>query len=356
MSGAREPKREALPTPSRLLNRGRVIVADYDFGDVDIERGIVEAAGFELVAAQCKTEDEVIDVARDADGLLAQYVRVGARAIAALSRCKVIARYGTGVDIIDVDAATRRGIQVTNAPNEWCSDEVADHAIALWLAAARKIPEYAAATRRGQWTWRSGKPIHRLRGSVFGVLSFGSIARSIAERAKPFGVHVWAHDPYVDPAEMQARSVRPVSFDELVRGADHLVIQSPLTPQTRGLFDEEVLRRMKRNAILVNTARGPIVVDHALERALAEGWIAGAALDDIEEEPAKIRNWRPDNPLFALEGTIIITPHVAYYSEESMRLVREIAASEAVCVLNGQRPLSPVNLIERPESQALALH
>jgi dihydroxy-acid dehydratase len=350
-----EPTREAPPTRSRPLDRGRVVVADYDFGDVDIERGIVEAAGFELVAAQCKTEDEVIEVARDADGLLAQYVRVGARAIAAFAHCKVIARYGTGVDIVDVDAATRRGIQVTNAPHEWCSDEVADHAIALWLAAVRKIPEYAAATRHGTWSWQSGKPIHRLRGSVFGLLSFGSIARSIAERAKPFGVEVWAHDPYVDPAEMQARGVRPVSFDELVRGADHLIIQSPLTPQTRGLFDEAVLRRMKRNAILVNTARGPIVVDHALQRALVEGWIAGAALDDIEEEPAKIRDWRPDNPLFALEDAII-TPHAAYYSEESSRMVREIAASEAVRVLTGQRPLSPVNSVERAEPQAAALH
>jgi D-3-phosphoglycerate dehydrogenase len=339
------------------LDLGRVVVADYDFGDVDVERGIVEAAGFELVGAQCKTEDEVIEVAREADGLLTQYARVGARAIAALSRCRVIARYGAGVDTVDVDAATRHGIQVTNAPSAWwCSDEVADHAIALWLAAVRRIPRYAAATRSGQWSWQVGKPVHRLRGSVFGVLSFGTIARAIAERAKPFGVEVWAHDPCVDPAEMQARGVRPVSFEELVRGADHLVIQAPLTPQTRGLFDEEVLRQMKPNAILVNTARGPIVADRALLRALAEGWIAGAALDDIEEEPAKIRDWHPVNPLFALDDAII-TPHVAFYSEESIRMVREIAASEAVRVLTGQRPLSPVNSIERTEQpQAAALH
>jgi dihydroxy-acid dehydratase len=350
-----EPRRDVPPPQSRRLDRGRVVVADYDFGDVDVERGIVEGAGFELVAAQCKSEDEVIAAARDADGVLAQYARVGARAIGAFTRCRVIARYGTGVDIVDVDAATRRGIQVTNAPNDWCSDEVADHAMALWLSAVRKIPQYAAATRSGDWKWQTGKPIHRLRGSVFGLLSFGAIARSIAERAKPFGVEVWAHDPFVDPAEMQARGVRPVSFDDLVRGSDHLVIQSPLTEKTRGLFDEDVLRQMKRTAILVNTARGPIVVDHALRRALAEGWIAGAALDDIEEEPAKIRDWRPENPLFRLDAAII-TPHAAYYSEESIRTVREIAANEAVRVLTGRRPLSPVNFVERAEPQPAALH
>src|SRR5262249_52047942 len=151
-------------------------------------------------------------------------------------------------------AATRRGIQVTNAPNEWCSDEVADHAVALWLAAARKIPQYAAATRRGEWRWQTGRPIHRLRGRVLGILSFGAIARSIADRARPFGVEVWTHDPFVDPGDVEERGVLPVTFDELVRGSDYLVIQAPLTSQTRGLFDEDVLRRMKRSAILVNTA------------------------------------------------------------------------------------------------------
>ncbi|MCL2451149.1 MAG: dihydroxy-acid dehydratase, partial [Polyangiaceae bacterium] len=287
---------------------GRVVVADYDFGDAEVEHRIITGAGFELVAAQCKSEDEVIEIARDADAIITQYVRIGARAIDAFTRCRVIARYGTGVDIVDVDAATRHGIQVTNAPNEWCSDEVADHAVALWLSAARKIPQYAAATRRGEWRWQTGRPIHRLRGRVLGILSFGHIARSIAMRAQPFGVEVWTHDPFVDSADVEKQGVRPVTFDELVRGADYLVIQAPLTPETHGLFGEDVLRRMKPTAILVNTARGPIVSDRALRRALDERWIAGAALDDIEEEPAKRRDWEADNPLFRMEDAII-TPH-----------------------------------------------
>jgi dihydroxy-acid dehydratase len=325
-------------------DRGRVVIADYDFGDVDIERGIIEGAGFEFVPAQCKNEAEVIDVARDADGIITQYVRVGKRAIDAFTRCRVIARYGTGVDIVDVDAATRRGIQVTNAPNEWCSDEVADHAVTLWLSVARKIPLYVDATRRGEWAWQTGKPIGRLRGRVLGLLSFGAIAQSIAERAKPFGVEIWAHDPYKSAEEIRKAGAKPVSFDELVRGSDYVIIQAPLTDGTRGLFDEEVLRKMKRNAILINTARGPIVVDHALYRALKEGWIAGAGLDDIEEEPAKRRDWEADNPLFQLDNAII-TPHAAYYSEESIRTVREIASKEVVRVLSGQASLSPVNVV-----------
>ena len=142
--------------------------------------------------------------------------------------------------------------------------------------------------------------------------------------------------------------MRPVSFVELVEGSDYLVIQSPLTDETRGLFDEDVLRRMKRSAILVNTARGPIVSDRALYRALTEGWIAGAALDDLEEEPAKHRDWRPENPLLRLDN-VIVTPHAAYYSEESLRMVRTIAANEVVRVLTGQRPRSPVNVVEEAE-------
>ncbi|OXR41930.1 Glycerate dehydrogenase [Nocardia cerradoensis] len=324
--------------------RDTILIADYDFGDVDIERAIVEAAGLRLLAAQCKSEDEVIEAGREADGILTQYALVGSRAIGALPRCRVIARYGTGVDIVDVEAATRHGIQVTNAPNDWCADEVADHAIALWLAAARKICQYDRATRRGEWHWKTGEPIHRLRGQVLGLLSFGAIAKLIAERAKGFGVEVWAHDPFIDQSEIRAAQVRPTSFDDLVEGADCVVIQMPLTPQTHHAFDRATLRRMKPTAILVNTARGPIVEDAAIQQALTEGWIAGAALDDLEEEPAKQRVWRPTNPLLELPN-VIVTPHSAYYSVESIATVRTIAAEEAVRVLTGQPARFPVNAL-----------
>ena len=135
-----------------------VVIADYDYGDVDIERAIIEAAGLRLIAAQCTTEDEVIAAAPNADAIIAQYATVGARAIDALTRCRVIARYGTGVDSVDIDAATRRGILVTNVPEDWCQNEVADHAMALLLAVARKICVYDRATRAGNWQWQTGSP------------------------------------------------------------------------------------------------------------------------------------------------------------------------------------------------------
>jgi D-3-phosphoglycerate dehydrogenase / 2-oxoglutarate reductase len=319
-----------------------VVIADYDYGDVSIERAIIEGAGLRLTAAQCKTEDEVIDVARDADAIIAQYATVGAKAIAALTRCQVIARYGTGVDIVDVDAATRRGILVTNVPSDWCENEVADHAMALLLAAGRKICAYDQATRAGTWRWQTGYPIYRLRGSALGLLSFGAIAQAVAARAAGFGMRVIAHDPYVSDRDIAAEGATPVSFDELLEQADYLVIQAPLTKETHHLIGEPELRRMKHTAILINTARGPIVSDEALYRGLREGWIAGAGLDDIEEEPAKQRDWKPTNPLFSLPNAIL-TPHAAYYSEEAIHTVRDFAAHEVVRVLTGQPPVSPVN-------------
>jgi len=319
-----------------------VVIADFDFGDVDIERAIIEGAGLKLTAAQCKTEDEVISAARDADAIIAQYATVGAKAIGAFTRCQVIARYGTGTDIVDVDAATSRGILVTNVPNDWCENEVADHAMALLLAAARKITSYDRACRDGTWQWQTGYPIHRLSGSVLGLLSFGAIARAVATRAGAFGMRVIAHDPYLSAQDIAGHGATAVSFDDLLAQADYLVIQAPLTKETHHLIGEPELRQMKQTAFLINTARGPIVSDEALYRALTEGWIAGAGVDDIEEEPAKQRDWQPSNPLLALPN-IVVTPHAAYYSEEAIRFVRDFAASEVARVLTGQPPVSPVN-------------
>ncbi|MBO0791728.1 MAG: hypothetical protein J2P36_12370, partial [Ktedonobacteraceae bacterium] len=232
-----------------------VVIADYDYSDVDIERAIIEGAGLELVAAQCKSEDEVIDVAQNAHAIIAQYAPISSKVINALVRCRVIARYGTGVDIVDVDAATRRNILVTNVPNDWCENEVADHAVALLLALARKLRTYDCATRTGVWSWQSGQPIHRLRDRVLGLLAFGAIARAIAARASAFGMRVIAYDPYMSAADITAHRATPVSFDELLEQADYLVIQAPLTAETHHLIGEAQFRRMKPEAFLINTAR-----------------------------------------------------------------------------------------------------
>ena len=309
---------------------------------MDIERAIIEAAGLRLIAAQCTTEDQVIAAARNADAIIAQYASVGARAIDALTRCRVIARYGTDVDIVDVDAATRRGILVTNVPGDWCDNEVADHAMALLLAVGRKICVYDRTTRAGSWQWQAGQPIHRLRGSVLGLLSFGSIAQAIAARASGFGLRVIAHDPYHPADRIAAQGATPVSFDDLIEQSDYLVVQAPLTKETHHLIGEDEFLRMKPTAFLINTARGPIVSDEALYQALAEGWIAGAGLDDLEEEPSKRPDWKPVNPLFTLPNAVI-TPHAAYYSRrrshgQGLRRPRGGAgADRAAARLPGQR-------------------
>ena len=328
--------------------RPKVVIADYDYGDADIERSIVTRAGFKLVAAQSKSEDEVIANTSDADAVLTQYAEIGKKAIDSFKRCKIIARYGIGVDIVDVDEATRRNIVVTNVPNDWCMNEVADHAVALLMALVRKLPHYDRATHAGDWEWQTGRPIQKLQEGTVGLFSFGAIAKEVARRMKGFGVKaVIACDPYADKKEASAQDVALVSFEELLARSDYLVIQAPLTRETRGKFSEAELRRMKKGAILINTARGPIVKDEDLYRVLKDGWLAGAGLDDIEEEPAKQAGWKPVNPLFSLEN-VIITPHAAYYSEQSIQIVRRYASEEAVRVLKGEKPLSPVNEVAMP--------
>jgi D-3-phosphoglycerate dehydrogenase / 2-oxoglutarate reductase len=320
-----------------------VVIADYDYGDVDVERQIIEGAGFRLRALQCKSEDELIAAGADAVAVINQYATVGARAIAGLPRLRHIARYGVGLDIVDVDAASAAGVLVTNVPADYCLDEVADHAMALLLYWARRLSVYGEAVKAGSWHWGAGAPIHRLRGSQLGIVGLGQIGRAIAARAMAFGLDVVAYDPYLDPAVAERARVRLATLDELLPTSDYVVVQTPLTEETRGWIGADTLARMKHGAVLVNTARGPIVDTAALYQALRSGKLAGAALDDLPEEPAKRSSWTPANPLLSLPNCIV-TPHVAYYSEESIRYCRAFAASEVVRVLRDERPLSPVNL------------
>jgi len=333
------------------MARFKVVITDYDYGDVEIERAILEPIDAEVVALQAKTEDDLLDEARSCDAIMNQYARVGAKTIAVMERCKVIARYGVGVDIVDVEAATTRGIQVTNV-RDYCTEEVADHAISLWLALARKLLQYDRATHEGVWHWKTGRPIHRLRGQIMGVVSFGRIGQAIAERARAFGVTILAYDPYMPQEAARAHGAEPVGKEELLRRADIVMMQVPMTPETRHFLGPAEFALMRPGAIVINTGRGPTIDNRALHAALASGHLAGAGLDDPEEEPAKRAGWRPaDNPLFSLPN-VLVTPHAAYYSEESIRLAREIAAGEVARVLTGRPPFNPVNTLR--SSAALA--
>ncbi|MBE2167542.1 C-terminal binding protein [Cobetia sp. D5] len=325
-----------------MPTRPKVIITDHDFADIELEREILEKAGAQVIALQAKSEQDLLEHAADCAAMINQYAYIGASTIAAMQRCQVIARYGVGTDIVDVAAATARGIQVTNVRN-YCTEEVADHAISLWLALARGLFAYDRATHRGEWRWQSAAPLHRLRGQTVGIVSFGAIGQAIAQRAKAFGAQVIIHDPYVDSATIAAHQVAAVGKGALLAESDVVMMQVPMTTETRHFLSEEEFRSMKPNALVVCTGRGPTIDNRALYKALSEGWIAGAGLDDPEEEPAKRKHWSPnDNPLFSLPN-VIVTPHAAYYSEESLRAARTIAAKEVARVLAGQSPHNPVN-------------
>jgi len=325
-----------------VTDKPKVVITDYDFGDIEIERNILQAVGARVVGLQAKRESDLFEEARNCAAIMNQYARVGAETIACMEQCKVIARYGVGVDIVDVDAATANGVLVTNV-QDYCTEEVADHAVALWLTLARKLPDYDRATHNGVWQWQSGKPVYRLRGRTMGVVSFGKIGQAIAVRARAFGVSVIAYDPFVSPADAQNAGVELVSKQELLTRSDYVLMQAPMTPETKHFLSTAEFSAMKPGAILVNTGRGPTVDNKALYTALTEGHLAAAGLDDPEEEPAKRAAWNPaDNPVFSLPN-VLITPHAAYYSEESIRVARETAATQVAKVLSGQTPDFPVN-------------
>ncbi|WP_372580702.1 C-terminal binding protein [Ruegeria hyattellae] len=323
-------------------DKPKVVITDYDFGDVAVESEILEAAGAEVIALQAKRQEDLFDVAPHCAAMMNQYARIGKETITRMKKCEVIARYGVGVDIVDVGTATDKGILVTNVQN-YCTEEVADHAIALWLTLARKLPDYDRATHAGVWQWQSGQPVYRLRGRTMGVVSLGKIGQAIVARAQSFGVTVIAYDPFL-PREIAVKlGVELVNKPELLARSDYILMQAPMTPDTHHFLSDAEFSTMKPGAILVNTGRGPTVDNKALFRALTEGHLAAAGLDDPEEEPAKRANWTPDdNPLFKLPN-VLVTPHAAYYSEESIHAARVIAATQVAKVLTGQRPDYTVN-------------
>ncbi len=312
----------------------KVAVTEAFADSMAVERACLTPVGAELVAAACRTEEEVLALARDAVGLIYYYAPVTKRVIEGLDACRVMVRMAIGTDGIEVGAATRKGIMVCNVP-DYCIDEVSEHALALMLCLQRWILPLHQAVLKGRWQARKEGPVHRLEGRTLGLLGFGRIARSLAQKASGLGLHIIAHDPY--QKQVSPLSVRMVDLEKLVEQSDILSIHVPLTEGTRGMMGEALLKRMKRSAFLVNTGRGAVVDEPALIKALAEGWIAGAGLDVLAEEPPA-----PDNLLLKMEN-VIITPHAGFYSEESWMNLRQKAVAEVVRALEGRMPRNVVN-------------
>jgi D-3-phosphoglycerate dehydrogenase / 2-oxoglutarate reductase len=319
----------------------KVLVTDYAWPSLDIERAVLAEAGVTIIEAQTGDEDELVALAPNVDGILTCWKQVSSVVLDASPGCRIVARYGVGLDNIATEHATRLGIVVTNVP-DYCVDEVSEHAIALALALARKIVTFSRQTRGGAWDNAAAGHIHRIRGQTLGIVGCGRIGQATGAKAHALGMHVVGFDKYQRQVPHEIELV--ATLDELLERADIVSVHLPLTPETESLVGEAQLRRMKHRAFLVNTARGPIVEKSALIQALKEGWIAGAGIDVLPQEP-------PDtaDPLLQLD-TAIVTPHASFYSEESTVELQRRTAECVADLLRGHTPKNVVNpeVLDRP--------
>jgi D-3-phosphoglycerate dehydrogenase len=311
----------------------RVLITDRAWPDTEIEREILSPFGVELVEPNGTDEGALTSLAASADAIITNWAKVTRRVVESAVRCRVICRSGIGLDNIDVPTATARGIPVTNIP-DYCVNEVADHALALLLACARQVAFFHLRTKRGEYRLQAAPPIPRLAGKVLGLIGLGRIARALADRARALGMDVAAHTPSGDS---YGTACRMLSLDELLEQCDFLSLHAPLTPETGRMLGLQQFERMKRSAYLINTARGGLIDHAALATALDRGWLAGAALDVFDPEPPEL-----SQPLFRDER-VIVTPHAAFVSVESLIELRTRVARQVRDVFQQRRPESVVN-------------
>ncbi|MCD8510782.1 MAG: C-terminal binding protein [Bacillus sp. (in: Bacteria)] len=311
----------------------KVLFTDFEFKTLEPEEKVLKEHlnDVEFIYAQCKTEEEVIEASKDADGIINQYAPITRKVIESFTKCKVIARYGVGVNTIDVPAATEKGITVCNV-TDYCLDEVSDHAMALLLAAARKVTLLNNHVKSGTWDFKVGTPIYRLRGRKLGLVGLGQIPQQVAKKAQAFGLKVIAYDPFIPKEVAAGLNVELVELNELCSQSDYISVHAPLIAATEGMVGEEQFKHMKKEAFIINTARGPVIDEKALIKALQNNEIAGAALDVVEQEPIEA-----DNPLLEMEQ-VILNPHVAWYSEESQIELKQKTAQNVADVLSGDVP------------------
>jgi D-3-phosphoglycerate dehydrogenase len=314
----------------------RIVITDCDHDSVSIEQGVADAAGVELVHARCRTEEDVIAAAAGADAIVVQYAPITDRVLAALPQLKAIGRYGVGVDTLDVDAATARGVAVCNVP-DYGTEDVSDHAIALAVSLARGITRLDRGMRRGEHALHPVQPLHRMSTRIFGVVGLGLIGAATARKARGLGYEVIGYDPLAEIGTTTEGGVAVVGFEDLIARADVVSLHVPLNPHTHHLIDAAVLARMKRGAVLINTCRGGVVDTNAVADALASGQLYGAGLDVFEEEPLP-----RDSPLMGCENAVL-TPHAAWYSEESYAELKRRTLENVLEVCAGRVPRNVLN-------------
>ena len=316
----------------------KIVITDFGSPEHELEEAELRASGldYELLRLNARTAEELAPHIGDADALIVQWAQISRPVIEALRQCRVISRYGIGVDMIDLEAATEHGIPVCNVP-DFCIDEVSTHTLAFVLALNRHLFAHHTHVMGGQWGGPPGGAPARLTGQALGVLGLGKIGKAVARKAASLGLRVLAYDPYLSREQGPGLGVELVSLEELLRQSDYLCIHCPLTKETRHLIGQPQLARMKPTAYLINMARGPVVDQPALCQALSQGRLAGAALDVLEQEPPAA-----DDPLLKLPN-VLFTPHTSSWSAESVVQLRRDVARNVVRVLRGEAPQSVVN-------------
>ena len=317
-----------------------VVVTDDRYqGQYDIERSVLQSVDAELVIHDLTSEDQAMDVLREADAVLANLFPVGAPLIACMNRCQIISRYGVGYDNVDVGAATEKGIWVANVP-DYAGEDVSDHAMALLMASVRKIPYLDRGIRNGGWNWAHNQPVYRVKDRVLGLIGFGAIAKAMRRKVSGLGLsRVLGYDPYVDASTWKEHQVESVTLEELLRASDFISVHAPLTEATKNMIGAEQLEIMKNEAILINTSRGHLLDEQKVAQALSDGKIAYAGLDVFQKEPIP-----QDSPLRGLEN-VVLSDHAGWYSEEAKVELKTKTATNIANVLQGNRPSYPVNQI-----------
>ena len=317
------------------MSKTLIAVTDSPFPSLDLAKAALKRVDAEVVQAKSNSAEDILAVARDADGILVTYAKLPGDLLRQLKKCKVIGRFGLGVDNIDVPAAKELGITVTYVP-DYCLREVSDHAMALLLSLTRKIPLSNKLVQAGRWEMPAVVPINRLEGQVLGLIGLGGIPRSMVPKAQAFGYKVIANDPYLPKDVFASLKVESVSLDELYARSDAISVHAPLMPATRGLVNAAAFAKMKKGVLIVNTARGPLIDEAALLAALDSGKVAGAALDVVTTEPLP-----KDSPLIGRDN-LILTPHTGFYSIQALEELQTKCATDVARVLSGEAPVYPV--------------
>lgn len=326
----------------------KIVITDFAWNSLSEEKRKIEGIDTNVIHTKANSRKELAEVCKDADGILLDtYTQMDRDVLEKLNECRIISSFGIGFNQIDLQAATENGIFVANVP-DYCVDEVSTHALSLTLSLARKIPNYWKDIKNGKWSspssWFLESPIHRLKNQKLGLVGFGKIAQELARKTRNLFRKVLTYDPYVDESLAKDHGVKLIGFEDLVSSSDFISLHAPLAEDTEDMMGMKEFKSMKRSGFLVNTARAGLINKKSLIKALQEKEIAGAALDVGWKEPMS-----NNDPLIDMEN-VVLTPHAAWYSEESSEELQDKSINNIVKVLQGEKPDYLLNFEQAKEN------